>query len=991
MKKFRFLFIFLLLAGYNIQSQTIVGSVNLPTGTFWSSGYGLVYASGNYWISSASSTSGQGKLFAVDSTGALVDSVVVVNYPALRESQGLTYDGTNFWYVERKTARCDLFKISREGVILDSIPIASAGGTTSWYLGGAAWDGTGLWVSLYYPDAKAGIYKIDVTAKTIIDSIPSLGLQPTGVTIKGDTLFYANDGFQGVDKLYAVSLSTKDTLFSFNVPEQPGLRQNPRGLAWDGKTFWLMAEPIGASSGRMLFKYDLGGSGTAGINVLTKNIDFDNVQVDSTRFTYIYINNYGTAQLVIDSVYINNSVFQFEQSLPIQIKPDSTAALKISFTPTHISPYVDSILFFHNDPNFIYSKTNLKGNGISTLPYMSLSFNQFNYGNKRVNSTTYQLLTIENKGSGQLEIDSVILSTENYFTEMIGFNATIDSVKMSSFRIWFNPDKYSMFKDTLKIYSNAVNGTVTPVTIVGMGTPFDSTLGNKVWEGEIPDNPSVSNYDKSAKFVKRISDISGDGIGDLIVAAENYLTVAYNGNSSGNDDVLWTFASSPNNNNTGSVMRQQGIQVISDINGDGYSDVIIGTGGGNEFVYALDGISGKKIWEFGDSINYGNGDINGLDVKRDFTGDGIPDILVSASGNEFNGEGRFSVYLLNGSTGEQIWRIDQSAQKKLKDAITSTDFGGAVGSKTSGGTAGEITGFDRQGNIVWTHPTQRSVWGLTEINDINGNGNKDIIAGDVGGYVYAVTADSGKLIWNSYLGNVFIEDIYSVPDLNDSGVDDILISAITPTVFILEGSTGNLIWSSGTGGNILGAAVLGDLNADGHPEIGTASLNNQLHVFESKTGLPIFNITIGSGNDYVPEIIWEMDDVDKNGSLEFFVGTRDGKVMAFSGGTDVIVGLQHNNNFIPEEFSLSQNYPNPFNPSTVIQYQIPFEQKVTLKVYDILGREIAELVNSVQKPGNYKYTWNGIANSGVMISSGVYLYKLETEKFTATKKMLMLK
>ncbi|MDP3831133.1 MAG: T9SS type A sorting domain-containing protein, partial [Ignavibacteriaceae bacterium] len=133
------------------------------------------------------------------------------------------------------------------------------------------------------------------------------------------------------------------------------------------------------------------------------------------------------------------------------------------------------------------------------------------------------------------------------------------------------------------------------------------------------------------------------------------------------------------------------------------------------------------------------------------------------------------------------------------------------------------------------------------------------------------------------------------------------------------------------------------------------------------------------------------DDVDKNGSLEFFVGTRDGKVMAFSGGTDVIVGLQHNNNFIPEEFSLSQNYPNPFNPSTVIQYQIPFEQKVTLKVYDILGREIAELVNSVQKPGNYKYTWNGIANSGVMISSGVYLYKLETEKFTATKKMLMLK
>jgi hypothetical protein len=991
MKKLVLFFLLLFSFSVNIQSQTIVGSVNLPTGTFWSSGYGLVYASGNYWISSASSTTGRGKFFAVDSTGALVDSVVVVNYPTLRESQGLAYDGTNFWYVERKTARCDLFKISREGVILDSIPIASAGGTTSWYLGGAAWDGTGLWVSLYSPDAKAGIYKIDVTAKTIIDSIPSLGLQPTGVTIKGDTLIYVNDGFQGVDKLYAVSLNSKDTLFSFNVPEQPGLRQNPRGIAWDGKTFWLMAEPLGASSGRMLFKYDLSGSGTAGINVLTKNVDFNNVQVDSTRYTYIYINNYGTAQLEIDSVFISNSAFSFEQTLPVQIKPDSTAALKISFTPTQLISYADSILFFHNDPNFIYSKTNLKGNGISTLPYLSLSSEEFDYGNKRVNSTSYKLLTVENKGSGQLVIDSVALSTDQFVIETIGFNTVIDSVKKSALRIWFKPDKFTRFSDSLRIYSNAVNGEIISLALIGVGGPFDSTLGNKVWEGVIPDNPSTSNIDKSAKFVKKINDISGDGVDDLIVSAENYLTIAYNGNSSVSDDVLWIFSTSPNNNNTGSVMRQQGLQIVADINGDGYNDVILGTGGGNEFVYGLDGVSGKKIWEFGDSINYGNGDINGLDVQRDFTGDGVPDVLVSASGNEFNGEGRFSVYLLNGSTGEQIWRLDQSPQKKLKDAITSTDFGGAVGSKTSGGTAGEITGYDRQGNIIWAYPTQRSVWGLTEIKDINGNGNKDIIAGDVGGYVYAVTADSGKFIWNNYLGNVFIEDIYTIPDLNNSGSDDILISALTQTVYVLEGSTGAAIWTSGTGGNVLGVGILGDLNADGHPEIGSASLNNQVHVFESKSGQQIFNISIGTGNSYVPEIIWAMDDLDKNGTLEFFVGTRDGKVMAFSGGTDVIVGLQQNNNFIPEQFSLEQNYPNPFNPSTVIQYQIPYEQHVALKIYDVLGREVAVLINDFQKPGYYKYTWNGTGKDEIKLASGIYIYRLESENFTASKKMMLLK
>ena len=61
------------------------------------------------------------------------------------------------------------------------------------------------------------------------------------------------------ENIYAVDLGTKDTLFSWHVPEVPGTRQNPRGLAWDGTYFWLMAEPVGASSGRQLFKYDLGG------------------------------------------------------------------------------------------------------------------------------------------------------------------------------------------------------------------------------------------------------------------------------------------------------------------------------------------------------------------------------------------------------------------------------------------------------------------------------------------------------------------------------------------------------------------------------------------------------------------------------------------------------------------------------------------------------------------------------------------------------------
>ncbi|MDD3558424.1 MAG: T9SS type A sorting domain-containing protein, partial [Melioribacteraceae bacterium] len=87
----------------------------------------------------------------------------------------------------------------------------------------------------------------------------------------------------------------------------------------------------------------------------------------------------------------------------------------------------------------------------------------------------------------------------------------------------------------------------------------------------------------------------------------------------------------------------------------------------------------------------------------------------------------------------------------------------------------------------------------------------------------------------------------------------------------------------------------------------------------------------------------------------------------------------------PEKFHLSQNYPNPFNPSTVIKYSIAGQQEfVTLKVFDVLGREIATLVNKKQSPGNYSVTFDARE-----LSSGVYFYQLTAGKAKETKKMIL--
>ena len=98
----------------------------------------------------------------------------------------------------------------------------------------------------------------------------------------------------------------------------------------------------------------------------------------------------------------------------------------------------------------------------------------------------------------------------------------------------------------------------------------------------------------------------------------------------------------------------------------------------------------------------------------------------------------------------------------------------------------------------------------------------------------------------------------------------------------------------------------------------------------------------------------------------------------------------------PKNYALLQNYPNPFNPSTTIRYSIPSVEtrrsatagspQVTLKIYDILGREVATLVNQKQKPGNYDVLFNASH-----IASGTYFYRLVSGDFSKTKKFILLK
>lgn len=93
----------------------------------------------------------------------------------------------------------------------------------------------------------------------------------------------------------------------------------------------------------------------------------------------------------------------------------------------------------------------------------------------------------------------------------------------------------------------------------------------------------------------------------------------------------------------------------------------------------------------------------------------------------------------------------------------------------------------------------------------------------------------------------------------------------------------------------------------------------------------------------------------------------------------------------PVSFSLSQNYPNPFNPVTTIGYQLPEKAQVNIVVYNILGEQVAELMNGIQQKGNHSVTWDGLSDDKKPAPSGLYIYRLKAGDYVETKRMILLK
>lgn len=217
-----------------------------------------------------------------------------------------------------------------------------------------------------------------------------------------------------------------------------------------------------------------------------------------------------------------------------------------------------------------------------------------------------------------------------------------------------------------------------------------------------------------------------------------------------------------------------------------------------------------------------------------------------------------------------------------------------------------------------------------------------------------------------------------------------------------------LIFGYGTSG--------GDINGDGYDDyfytgyvdsVGVdgngARVNGQYYVYYGGTSVVDTGYVLLRQTDseialgaaaYGLQNVAKIWDVNGDGANDWAVGasawgdSAEGKVYIYAG--EVVTSVEKDPLGIAESYSLGQNYPNPFNPSTSIKFSLTKANHVVLKLYNILGKEVATLINENYSPGQYTYVFN-TNEIGKQLASGTYFYRLTAGSFVSTKKMILLK
>lgn len=783
---------------------------------------------------------------------------------------GLTFDGTHLWTTDHpgsSSTPAQAMKLGWNGDVLEQIALPDH------YMSGIAWDDGEFLVSRYYPD-PGHVYRLDADGH-VLAQFDCPDDQPWDLAVQDGDIWIAD--YWG-DTLYRVD-ADNGTVITSHAAEDV----DPAGIVWDGQYLWY-CDNGGSNTGDLLYKVDLQGSGSSEILVQDPVHAFGTVAIGATAVWNVDVANTGTADLVVSGVTFDpGSDLRCTADLPLVLPPGGSDLLPIEFTPDTFGPIDVAAMILSNDPITPEAELLITGHGVHPDPTIAIADASHDFGAVRIGAHTRWFIDIANHGAQVLSIADIASDNVRFSVET-GTQLPIDLQTLESIRIgvWFNPVEVPQALATITISSNDPDHDPALVMLAGSGEQADRPMGTTLWSHLIE-----GGWDNSPKAMAHINDITGDGREDLIVCSEDYMVRCMNGNADGSGDVLWEHEIY-----SGSIYSGKGLDVVEDIDGDGYEDLVVGATGGARLIRMLSGADGLELWSYETDVVGDGGWVYQVDGSRDFNGDGMIDVLACA-GDDGSDSGPRRAYCIDGTTGSLLWQrplggpvfaiiaVDDFTGDGVPDAVA----GGSNAMRNQGSAFG-IDGTN--GSQVWSYTVAgSSVWALAAIGDVSGDGITDVMVGDfsTGQYHGLDVVDGSALYQGSGLGT--LTGFKRVEDVNGDGHPEVVPEHFSNFVPLLSGLDGSYLWSRSVSDKPAVASSIPDVSGDGINDIvvGTLFSNNDTYFLDGADGVVLHTADLGSPVDAITVI----PDVVGDGSWELVAGGRDGRVVCLSGGLDALV------------------------------------------------------------------------------------------------------
>lgn len=448
---------------------------------------------------------------------------------------------------------------------------------------------------------------------------------------------------------------------------------------------------------------------------------------------------------------------------------------------------------------------------------------------------------------------------------------------------------------------------------------------------------------------------------------------------------------------------------LADIDGDGDYDLLIGRDGASIYYYKNTGTIHSPIWtrDFTtfasvESQTYWK---NPTFVDLDYDGD--LDLVYGQS------TGILYVYRNNGTPTSPLFQLYPDYFRVIKldgsgGTVSLADFDGDGDyDLLSGMWDGKFYYFRNDGtnqkpvfnrvNMPFSNLTVSSYSSPVFI-DIDGDGDFDIVSGALNGQVYCYINNNGTFtLDNSIFGFIDIGwmSIPTFADMDGDGDLDLLVGAETGTEYRYYENTGNNVFvenNSVFAGIIFpnySRPTLADVDNDGDYDLIIGRSNGAI-IYYRNDGTLSSPVWTRADSEFEGVKVKQnahagFADLDGDGRPDLILGEYDGN-FTFYKNLFAPVSVIDDGVTSPAGFYLFQNYPNPFNPVTIIRYQIPEAGFVSLKVYNVLGSEVAEIVNGFHNAGKYDISFDG--ND---LASGFYFYELRTQNYSSVRKMLLIR